>query len=162
MLLPGFIATRITESARNRPPSLGETAEAASVTRTTTGIEPAMEAAEVAAMVVDAVRTGEFWILTHQAYRPVIQARAAGIGTVLWATGARPDHSWLEVPVLDRRGRVRHDGGVVDWPGLYVLGLPAMRSRRSTYIDGARADTRELTDHLVGHLAGSRHDKEAS
>jgi NAD(P)-dependent dehydrogenase (short-subunit alcohol dehydrogenase family) len=85
VLLPGFIATRITESARNRPPSLGETAEAASVTRTTTGIEPAMEAAEVAAMVVDAVRTGEFWILTHQAYRPVIQARAAGIGT-----GGRP------------------------------------------------------------------------
>jgi NAD(P)-dependent dehydrogenase (short-subunit alcohol dehydrogenase family) len=85
VLLPGFIATGITDSARNRPPSLGDTADAPTVTRTTSGIEATMEADEVAAMVVDAVRTGEFWILTHQAYRPVIQARAAGIGT-----GGRP------------------------------------------------------------------------
>jgi putative flavoprotein involved in K+ transport len=94
-----------------------------------------------------------------------LDLRASGIGAVVWATGARPDHSWLELPVLDRRGRIRHDGGVVDWPGLYVLGLSAMRTRRSTYIDGARADTRELTDHLLGHLAGRAHDpheKEAS
>jgi hypothetical protein len=87
VLLPGFIATGITDSARNRPPSLGDTADAPTVTRTTSGIEATMEADEVAAMVVDAVRTGEFWILTHQAYRPVIQARAAGIGT-----GGRPSH----------------------------------------------------------------------
>jgi short-subunit dehydrogenase len=85
VLLPGFIATRITESGRNRPQALRDTADAPAVARTTAGAEPTMEAQDVAAMVVDAVRTGEFWILTHQAYRPVIQARAAGIGT-----GGRP------------------------------------------------------------------------
>jgi NAD(P)-dependent dehydrogenase (short-subunit alcohol dehydrogenase family) len=85
VLLPGFIATRIIESGRNRPQALGDTADAPAVARTTAGAEPTMEADDVAAMVVDAVRTGEFWILTHQAYRPVIQARAAGIGT-----GGRP------------------------------------------------------------------------
>jgi NAD(P)-dependent dehydrogenase (short-subunit alcohol dehydrogenase family) len=85
VLLPGFIATRITESSRNRPPSFADSSDAPQVARTTAGAEPTMDADEVAAMVLDAVRTGEFWILTHQAYRPVIQARAAGIGT-----GGRP------------------------------------------------------------------------
>ena len=80
VLLPGFIATRITDSARNRPPDLGDAAEAPTVARTTAGAEATMEADEVADLVLDAVRTGEFWILTHDAYRPVIQARAAGVG----------------------------------------------------------------------------------
>jgi putative flavoprotein involved in K+ transport len=53
-----------------------------------------------------------------------------GIRTVIWATGYRPDYSWLDVPVLDRRGRIRHDGGVVAASGMYVLGLPFMRRRR--------------------------------
>src|SRR5262249_9110957 len=43
------------------------------------------------------------------------------IRTVVWATGYRPDYSWLDVPVLDRKGRIRHDGGVVAAPGMYVL-----------------------------------------
>ena len=45
-----------------------------------------------------------------------------------------------------------HDGGVTGAPGLYVLGLPFLRRRRSTLIDGAAADARDLADHLVGHL----------
>lgn len=40
------------------------------------------------------------------------------IGTIVWATGYRPDYSWLDVPVLDRKGRIRHNGGVADAPGL--------------------------------------------
>ena len=52
------------------------------------------------------------------------------IGTVVWATGYRPDYSWLDVPVLDHTGRIRHDGGVVrDAPGLYLLGTPLLRRR---------------------------------
>jgi NAD(P)-dependent dehydrogenase (short-subunit alcohol dehydrogenase family) len=77
---PGFIATRITDSARNRPPTLGHTAQATGP-RTVAGIEATMTAEEAADQVVDAVRTGRFWILTHPAYRSVIQDRAAGIGT---------------------------------------------------------------------------------
>jgi putative flavoprotein involved in K+ transport len=77
------------------------------------------------------------------------------ITTVLWATGFRPDHSWLDIPVRDRNGRIRHDGGVVtDAPGLYVLGLPVLRTRASTYIHGAAADTAALADHLHTFLSG--------
>ena len=47
------------------------------------------------------------------------------ITTVLWATGFRPDDSWLDIPVRGRNGRIRHDGGAVTGAfGLYVLGLP--------------------------------------
>ena len=73
---------------------------------------------------------------------------AAGIGTVIWATGYRPDYSWLDVPVLDRNGRIRHDGGVVAAPGMYVMGLPFMRRRKSSFIDGAAADAADLAAHL--------------
>ena len=76
------------------------------------------------------------------------------IATVLWATGFRPDHSWLDIPVRDRKGQIRHDGGVVtEAPGLYVLGLPVLRTRASTYIHGAAADTAALADHLHTFLS---------
>ena len=75
------------------------------------------------------------------------------ISTVLWATGFRPDYSWLDIPVLDRTGRIRHDGGVVTGvPGLYVLGLPVLRSRASTYIHGAAPDSEALAEHLHAFL----------
>ncbi len=79
------------------------------------------------------------------------------IRTILWATGYRPDYSWLDIPVLDRTGRVRHDGGVVnDAPGLYLLGAPFLRRRASTYIHGAGADTEELSEHLDWWLGSRR------
>jgi len=74
------------------------------------------------------------------------------IKTIVWATGYRPDYSWLEVPVFDRKGRLRHDGGVVDAPGMYVLGLPFLRRRKSSFIDGAGDDARDLADHLCSRL----------
>lgn len=74
------------------------------------------------------------------------------IRSVVWATGFRPDLSWLDVPVLDRKGQIRHDGGVTTWPGLYAMGLPFLRRRKSTLIDGAGADASELADHLAAHL----------
>ena len=78
---------------------------------------------------------------------------AAGIGTVIWATGYRPDYSWLDVPVLDRKARIRHDGGVVSAPGMYVMGLPFMRRRKSSFIDGAGDDAADLAAHLIQGLA---------
>jgi putative flavoprotein involved in K+ transport len=77
-----------------------------------------------------------------------------GIGTVVWATGYRADYSWLELPVLDRKGRIRHHGGIVDnAPGAYVLGGNLLRTRRSSYLAGADADTQELANHLHRHLS---------
>jgi putative flavoprotein involved in K+ transport len=83
-----------------------------------------------------------------------LDLRTGQIRTVLWATGFRPDYSWLDVPVLDHKGRVRHDGGVVTSPGLYLIGLPLLRRRRSSFIHGAGKDAHDLSDHLVGYLAG--------
>jgi len=71
-----------------------------------------------------------------------------GISTVIWATGYRADYSWLDVPVLDRKGRIRHDGGMVPAPGMYVMGLPFMRRRKSSFIDGAGDDAADLAAHL--------------
>lgn len=76
-----------------------------------------------------------------------------GIRTVIWATGFRPDYSWLDVPVFDRKGRIQHDGGVVVAPGMYVLGLPFMRRRKSSFIDGAGDDAGDLASHLCHSLA---------
>lgn len=75
-----------------------------------------------------------------------------GIRTIFWATGFRPDYAWLDVPVLDRKGRVRHDGGVVDSPGMYLMGMPFLRRRKSSLIDGAGSDARDLSEHLVSYL----------
>ncbi len=76
------------------------------------------------------------------------------ITTVLWATGFRPDHSWLHIPVHDHTGHIRHDGGLVTGaPGLYVLGLPVLRTRASTYIHGAAADSQALAGHLHSFLS---------
>ena len=85
-----------------------------------------------------------------------IDLRRRGIDTVIWATGFRPDYSWLKVPVLDRKGWIRHDGGVADAPGLYVMGMPFMRRRKSSFIVGAADDARDICDHLRTRLAGER------
>lgn len=81
-----------------------------------------------------------------------LDLRSGEIRGIVWATGLRPDHSWLDVPVFDRKGRVTHDGGVSTWPGLYLVGLPFLRRRKSSLIDGAAADARDLADHMSGHL----------
>ena len=79
---------------------------------------------------------------------------AGAIKTIIWATGYRPDYSWLEVPVLDRRGMIRHDGGIVAAPGMYLMGAVFLRRRKSTLIDGAGDDARELSAHLASYLDG--------
>ena len=84
-----------------------------------------------------------------------LDLRRGEIRTLLWATGFRPDHSWLHVPVFDRKGRPRHAGGVADAPGLYLMGLPFMRRRKSALIDGAGDDARELSAHIAAYLHGA-------
>jgi putative flavoprotein involved in K+ transport len=74
------------------------------------------------------------------------------IKTIIWATGYRPDYSWLHVPVLDRKGQIRHAGGVAEAPGMYVLGLQFLRRRKSAFIDGAADDARDLSEHLETYL----------
>jgi putative flavoprotein involved in K+ transport len=85
-----------------------------------------------------------------------LDVRSGEIATIAWATGFRPDYGWLEVPVVDAKGQLNHDGGVVDSPGLYALGLPVLRRRKSTFMYGIEDDAREVIDHLVRYLAVPR------
>jgi len=97
----------------------------------------------------------ERFVPTHvpEASRLALDLTSGEIRSIVWATGFRPDYSWLDVPVLDRKGYLRHDGGVVDSPGLYAIGLPFLRRRKSSFIHGAEDDARDLIDHLAGYLA---------
>jgi len=81
-----------------------------------------------------------------------IELETSGIRTIVWATGYRPDYSWLDVPVMDRKGMIKHDGGVADSPGMYVLGMPFLRKRKSSFIHGAEDDARYVTRHLAEFL----------
>jgi putative flavoprotein involved in K+ transport len=80
----------------------------------------------------------------------------SGIRTIIWATGFRPDYGWLDVPVLDRKGQIRHDGGITASPGMYLMGMPFLRRRKSALIDGAGDDARDLSDHLLASLRHPR------
>ncbi|RCV89530.1 NAD(P)-binding domain-containing protein [Billgrantia montanilacus] len=104
----------------------------------------------------DALPAPEHLPSTRVPQRPCLGLDLAGgeIRTVLWATGFRPDFSWLDMPVFDAHGRLRHDGGVVA-TGLYAMGLPFMRRRKSGAIHGADDDARELSEHLDAWLARS-------
>ena len=89
-----------------------------------------------------------------------IDLHRAGIGTVLFATGYRPDYSWLDLPVLDGRGRIVHDGGAISGaPGCYVMGLNLLRRRRSSYINGANSDSADIARLIHRHLDSSVHPR---
>ena len=75
--------------------------------------------------------------------------------SIVWATGFRPEYGWLNVPVVDHKGQLRHDGGVVESPGLYAIGLPVLRRRKSTFILGAEDDARDIVEHLARYLDGA-------
>jgi putative flavoprotein involved in K+ transport len=81
-----------------------------------------------------------------------IDLTSGEIKTVVWATGFRPDHSWIDVPVFDRKGRITHEGGVLEAPGMYVMGMPFQCRRKSSLIDGAGDDARDLSAHLAAFL----------
>jgi len=76
----------------------------------------------------------------------------ADFETVVWATGYRPSYPWLDRAAFDQRGRLVHDGGVCALAGLYLLGMPFMRRRKSSFIDGVGPDAAELASDLQAYL----------
>ena len=65
---------------------------------------------------------------------------AAGITTIVWATGFALDYGWLQVDTFDERGRPRHQRGVAAEPGVYFLGLPWQSRRGSSFLWGVWHD----------------------
>jgi putative flavoprotein involved in K+ transport len=82
-----------------------------------------------------------------------IDLRSGEIRSIVWATGFRPDYSWLRVPVVDEKGYLQHDGGVVKSQGMYALGLPVLRRRKSSFIHGVESDARDVIAHLANCLS---------
>ncbi|WP_300008973.1 hypothetical protein [Pseudonocardia sp.] len=82
----------------------------------------------------------------------VTELDLARFSAVVWATGHRPRYPWLDPALLDHRGALRHDGGMLAVPGMYVLGLPFTRRRGSNLLAGVGPDAGLLCAHLMGHL----------
>jgi putative flavoprotein involved in K+ transport len=112
----------------------------AKLDRTATALQHTVPVERVPSIVLEAPAT-------------TLDLEAAGIRTVLWATGFRRDYAWLDVPVLDAAGEIVHDGGITASPGLYVLGLNFMRRRNSSFIAGAGQDAAELAQDILARLA---------
>jgi putative flavoprotein involved in K+ transport len=73
---------------------------------------------------------------------------AAGITTVVWATGFRPDYRWVEVGVFDGSGHPTHRAGETDVPGLYFLGLPWLTTWGSGRFAGVARDAARITERI--------------
>ena len=79
------------------------------------------------------------------------------VGVVIWATGYRPDYSWIHIPGVTRDGQVAHRRGVTDIPGLYVLGLTWQHTRGSALLGFVNDDA----TYLAGRIAAHRHTTDA-
>jgi len=74
---------------------------------------------------------------------------AAGVTSIVWATGFAVDYSWLQVDAFDENGRPRHQRGVSSEPGIYFLGLPWLSRRGSSFIWGVWHDAKYLADQIA-------------
>ena len=77
------------------------------------------------------------------------------VDAVIWATGYRPDHTWIDVPGLIRDGRVTHRRGVTDVPGLYFLGLSWQHTRGSALLGFVKDDAEFIADQIAAHADAS-------
>jgi putative flavoprotein involved in K+ transport len=78
-----------------------------------------------------------------------LDLRAAGISTVIWATGYRCDLDWIDLPILDASGEPVHLGGITAVPGLYFLGLQWLSKMKSSFLSGVGDDGARLADHIA-------------
>jgi putative flavoprotein involved in K+ transport len=78
-----------------------------------------------------------------------LDLRAAGIGSIVWATGFTVDYGWLKVDAFDAKGRPRHQRGVSVEPGIYFLGLPWQSRRGSSFIWGVWHDAKYIADQIA-------------
>jgi putative flavoprotein involved in K+ transport len=83
------------------------------------------------------------------------------VDAVIWATGYRPDHSWIELPVFDAHGRVVHRRGVTNVPGLYFLGLTWQYTRGSALLGWVKGDAEFIAERIAAYEATLSREKRA-
>lgn len=96
-----------------------------------------------------------------------LDIQAAGITTIIWATGYAMDYRWLQVNAFDNHNNPDHQRGVSTEPGIYFLGLAWQSRRGSSFIWGVWHDAKYLADHIVTqrtylqhHLSAQSHEKQ--
>lgn len=94
-------------------------------------------------------------VWTPEAERTTLDPRAAGISTIIWSIGFRPDFSWLEVPVFNGRGYPGHERGVTAHAGLYFLGLPWLHTWGSGRFSGIARDAEYLAGLIAAYGPGA-------
>jgi putative flavoprotein involved in K+ transport len=75
---------------------------------------------------------------------------------VIWATGYRPDYSWIELAIADEDRRLRHRRGVTDIPGLYFLGLTWQHTRGSALIGFIKDDAEFVAEKIADQHQSTR------
>ena len=84
-----------------------------------------------------------------------------GVDAVIWATGYRPDYSWIDLPVFEPNGRLRHRRGVTDAPGLYFLGLTWQHTRGSALIGWVKDDAEFIAEQIAAFQGDPRRLEDA-
>ncbi|EIC83297.1 NAD(P)/FAD-dependent oxidoreductase [Serratia sp. M24T3] len=74
---------------------------------------------------------------------------AAGVTSIIWATGYVADYSWLKVNAFDENNKPKHQRGVSSEAGVYFLGLPWLSRRGSTFIWGVWHDAKFIADQIA-------------
>ncbi|EPX76621.1 flavin-containing monooxygenase [Salipiger mucosus] len=90
-----------------------------------------------------------------------LDLEAAGVRTIIWATGYELDFGWLQVEAFDAEGRPNHSRGISAEPGVYFLGLPWQTRRGSSFIWGVWHDAKYLADHIAGRRKYDAYHDEA-
>jgi putative flavoprotein involved in K+ transport len=83
------------------------------------------------------------------------------VDAVIWATGYRPDYSWIKLPIFDQEGRLRHRRGVTDAPGLYFLGLTWQHTRGSALIGWVKEDADFIAEKIDEATEGAGNNSHA-
>jgi putative flavoprotein involved in K+ transport len=94
--------------------------------------------------------------------RPVLDYRAAGIGSIVWCIGFRTDYSWIDLPVFNGRGQPVHVRGVAPVPGAYFLGLPWLYTWGSGRFSGVARDAEHVAGHIAARLGATPTDRRAA
>jgi putative flavoprotein involved in K+ transport len=83
------------------------------------------------------------------------------VDAVIWATGYRPDYSWIDLPIFDENGRLRHRRGVTDAPGLYFVGITWQWTRGSALIGWVKDDAAFIAQEIAAHREQGGRDRVA-
>jgi putative flavoprotein involved in K+ transport len=90
--------------------------------------------------------------------RLALDLAAAGVTSIVWATGYTADYGWLQVDAFDAQGRPEQRRGVSAEPGVYFVGLPWLSRRGSSFIWGVWHDARHVSDHIAIQCGYQAHD----